>query len=67
MPCTTSLPARVPTRTHDRERRKVHTYWYMEDAIHAHVLAQLMAGPGHNYWYMEDNRRPQPSQGFHPA
>ena len=26
------------TRTHDRERRKVTTYWYMGDAIHAHVL-----------------------------
>jgi endonuclease YncB( thermonuclease family) len=25
-------------RTHDRERRKVDTYWHMGDAIHTHVL-----------------------------
>ena len=25
-------------RTHDRERRKVNTYWHMGGAIHTHVL-----------------------------
>jgi hypothetical protein len=30
-------------RTHDRERRKVDTYWHMGDAIHTHVR-ELMDG-----------------------